>query len=88
VFAFVFKLNFLLIIRPAGNSGLAKAAIKFCAKIEHPFSSICHRFKFYFNFFFCYKSSLVEATSANSTLAALKRPPICKTLAVIAVDSK
>jgi len=25
--------------RPAGNSGLAKAAIKFFAKIEHPLGS-------------------------------------------------
>jgi hypothetical protein len=30
----------LLINRPAGNSGLAKAAIEICAKIEHPLGSL------------------------------------------------
>ena len=39
-FHFVFKLNLVLINRPAGNSGLAKAAIKFCAKIKHPLGSL------------------------------------------------
>jgi len=30
----------VLINRPAGNSGLAKAAIEICAKIEHPLGSL------------------------------------------------
>jgi len=30
----------VLINRPAHNSGLAKAARKFCAKIEHPLGSL------------------------------------------------
>jgi len=30
----------MLINRPAHNSGLAKAAIEICAKIEHPLGSL------------------------------------------------
>jgi hypothetical protein len=37
---FVFKLILVLINRPAHNSGLAKAAIEICAKIEHPLGSL------------------------------------------------
>ena len=36
----VYKLNLVLINRPAHNSGLAKAAIEICAKIEHPLGSL------------------------------------------------
>jgi len=39
-FSFHFKLNLVLINRPAHNSGLAKAAIEICAKIEYPLGSL------------------------------------------------
>jgi len=39
-YSFRFKLNLVLINRPAHNSGLAKAAIIICAKIEHSLGSL------------------------------------------------
>jgi hypothetical protein len=40
MFSLFFNFNSVLINRPAHNSGLAKAAIEICAKIEHPLGSL------------------------------------------------
>jgi hypothetical protein len=39
-FSLVLRLNILLKIPTAYNSGLAKAAIEICAKIKHPLGSL------------------------------------------------